>query len=471
MTSLAAAAEAVFAAEREIGLLELCVDGAYPWERIRFDLHARLLEGAGLLDAPTARLPAGWAARARVIARRAFDAARRSPWRAPPAEMLFVGHPRRRRCADGTWWDVYCDPVLPLLGSRAVYAEEPDLTGHREPARTEAPLYLDALWLAGLAGDLCAPVRLPRECESALARADALLREATGAAVDSRRLARTALRRRRGALPLARRLLDRLRPRLVVVVVSYGKETLVEAAREREIPVVELQHGVIHPHHMGYAFPGAKKRAFPDWLLSFGEFWRCAAPYPIPPERVRSVGYPYFDAERAGQRGVRRGEQILFLSQRSIGAPLARLAVELARRQPRPVVFKLHPEEYRDWRTRYPGLAASGVRVIDSDAEPLYRLLAESSAQVGVYSTALYEGLGFGLDTFIAELPGADAMRRLVNAGRARRVADAAALAAALARAPEGQADVDAFFRPDAARRVVAELSRIAAGAPLSAAR
>lgn len=463
MKSVAEVSQAVFRAERELGLLELRVDGAHPWERIRFAVHRAIQQGAGLIDEPHERLPRGWLARAGVVARRAACALRRGPRRARPADYLFVGHPRRKRAADGTWWDLYCDPVLPLLDGRAVYAEEPNTTGHFAPARTPDRRCLDGFWLAAVAADVFVPAGLTAEAGRVLELAGRQLHGETGVPVDVRGMASTALRRRRATLPLYRRLLARLRPRVVVVVVSYGKESLIEAARERGIPVVELQHGVIHRHHLGYAYPGGTKRCFPDWLLAFGDYWRRAAPYPIRAERVVSVGYPYFEAEAARHRGVGRRDQVLFLSQGAIGAPLSRLAVELAALQPSSVAYKLHPAEYRDWRTRYPWLDGSPVRVLDSDDVPLYRHFAESRAQVGVFSTAVYEGLGFGLPTFLAELPGVESMEDLLASGAARRVGGAAELAAQLGCARAAAPDVDAFFRRDAARNVVAELERICA--------
>ncbi len=462
MTDFATVTRAVFDTERELGLLALESRGARPWERIRFEAHRAILVGAGLIDEPQWRLATGVAERARALARRSLDALRRSPWRARPADLLFVGHARRKKSADGTWWDLYCDPVLPKLKRSFVYAEEPDLGGHFTPARTADAYYLDGIWLASVAADRLAPSGLTRECAGALAEAEARLRERTGVSVRLRRMASAALKRRSAALPLYRRLLARLRPKLVVVVVSYGKETLVEAARERGIPVAELQHGVIHGHHLGYAYPSGTKRDFPDWLLTFGDYWRTAAPLPLPRERVVAVGYPYFEAESARHTGVPRRDQVLFLSQGAIGARLSRLAAAVAGRHPWRIVYKLHRAEYADWRARYPWLADGRVQVLDTDDVPLYRLFAESRAQVGVFSTAVYEGLGFGLPTFLAELPGIESMAELLASGSALRVRNAEELVCALGRARSAAPDVERFFRGDATRRLAATLERLA---------
>jgi len=69
---------------------------------------------------------------------------------------------------------------------------------------------------------------------------------------------------------------------------------------------------------------------------------------------------------------------------------------------------------------------------------------------VGVYSTAIYEGLVFGLRTFIAELPGWESMADLIDGGYATKVADAVGLAKSLKSAGEKKIDVDYFFKKGA---------------------
>jgi len=252
-------------------------------------------------------------------------------------------------------------------------------------------------------------------------------------------------------------------------VVSYGNEVPIEACKELSIPTVELQHGVISARHLGYAYghEKARKRLFPDWLFLFGEFWREAAAFPIPPERVRAVGWAYLERRRLEQPRIERKQQVLFLSQKTIGHALSRIAVELAGTPgvEHEVVYKLHPGERLSWRKDYPWLGEAKVRVVDGDEPHLYELLAESSAQVGVYSTALYEGLVFGLDTFVARLPGSDVMTRLVeHSGQTRWVDGVRSLAEALRDPPGFRDETGDYFRPDAVDHFKEAVADVLAG-------
>jgi hypothetical protein len=80
-------------------------------------------------------------------------------------------------------------------------------------------------------------------------------------------------------------------------------------------------------------------------------------------------------------------------------------------------------------QSAYPELALSDIRVELADERALYASQSAAHVQVGVYSTALLEGMAFGLETFLVELPGHEQLAMLSAAGLARTVADADALA------------------------------------------
>jgi hypothetical protein len=98
-------------------------------------------------------------------------------------------------------------------------------------------------------------------------------------------------------------------------------------------------------------------------------------------------------------------KQILFVSQSSIGLQLSKFAAELDEILPGTysVVYKLHPNEDESWEDNYPWLAESDVNVIAEQEPSLYELFSESELQIGVFSTALFEGLAFGLKTLLCK--------------------------------------------------------------------
>ncbi|WP_271969547.1 hypothetical protein [Halorubrum ezzemoulense] len=344
--------------------------------------------------------------------------------------------------------------------------ENPHLLSHHSPAKTKNLRYLEFIHYGGTLQrklGLRSP-SLPDDVVSRLREAEAEIRRRFDIEVDIVSEARDALHVRNTTLPLYERLLDRVDPEVVVLVVSYGKGTFIEACKRKGIPVVELQHGVIYDHHFGYSYPeGETKTTFPDYLLTFGEFWNENARYPIPDDRVIPVGYPYLEERLDAYDDVERSEQLLFISQGTIGRELSRFALEVHEddRIDHEVVYKLHPGEYDRWEEEYPWLAESDVRVIDDSEPPLYRLFAESSAQIGVGSTAVYEGLCFDLETFVFKPNGADVLWPLVEDGAASMIENVDELAGELRSSAGSQFDREWFFKSDSVANMLEELERI----------
>ena len=233
-------------------------------------------------------------------------------------------------------------------------------------------------------------------------------------------------------------LLDRVRPTLIVNVVHYNWPTLAMTlrARLRNIVVAELQHGTVSPEHIAYnVVPSARVRTTPDYFLSFGEFWsQMARGLNLPPSHIPAVGFSWLENRMASAKTPTRGKTLLVLSQRSIGVELSKLAVQAAGLlKPRgwTVTYRLHPGETADWRQRLPWLERAPLQICEGSSD-LYRQFSEAGAQLGVYSTALFEGVAFSLPTLIARLPGADALSPLVEFGGARFVSDAGEICRAL---------------------------------------
>ena len=283
------------------------------------------------------------------------------------------------------------------------------------------------------------------------------------------------LLRRQVQLRRFRSWLQRLRVKCVVTSVHYNLSNLIlaEAAHALGLPVVELQHGTIFPSHAAYNLPVNGSVYSPDYLFAWGDFWeKGLRNYPL--KSVVCTGYPYFDhhlgeCPRVAGDGVRR--RILFVSQGTIGAHLAKVAVFLSERLPPDrfsLRYKLHPSETRTWRSNYPELACGRVEVVEDTARNIYSCFAECDVVIGVYSTSVVEGLAWGLEAFSCRwIPGADGLRAFADAGLLRYVESEQELLSALRDAPAGQrspVDVGRLWVSGAAQNIVRALHEIVSG-------
>lgn len=199
-------------------------------------------------------------------------------------------------------------------------------------------------------------------------------------------------------------------PKVILEVVGDNVDCMIvnELAVLQKIPTIELQHGVTGREHIAYNYPlNVAILQFPQYFFTFSTYWCTEARYPIQADHCRAVGFPYLERNAERFLGIEKDEKkiILFISQKPIGKELSGIAVELNRNIDKEfyrIIYKLHPAEYDEWRTDYPELVQSGIEVIDNFKTELYYLFSISTYQVGGYgSTALFEGLYFGLQTFI----------------------------------------------------------------------
>lgn len=447
--TIQAAHDAFIAHEEEHDLWSLTAYGRPYWHLVRYEVFGWLLRALGLQG----RRHGGFAdkplrERLAIHPRRWPSTVRRSHWRdLRPVDLLVLPHPRHVP-QDGAWVCPYTGPLVAGLPHSRFVVKDLYEGRHQHPIAGDDVRYLEwarrAAELGFLARDAWRGGWLGRADR---ARVDAWVashERAFAVPLDHGRAFAFVRKAVRNAVTLEavyQRLLDRTRPRAVLLAVHYSHRNLVmtSVARRRGIPVVEVQHGVIGSSHLAYNMaPGRRPAAFPDYLATFGDFWRDTTPgLPLPPERARAIGFAWLEHERlraTPDAPDPERETVLFVSQGTVASALADAAVDLARRlDPRRwrIRFKHHPSDLSGWRARYPQLAASSVEVIERPLG-IYDAFAAADAQVGVYSTALYEGLAFGLRTCVLRVPGHEYLLPLVDDGTVALCADASDLAAAL---------------------------------------
>ena len=220
------------------------------------------------------------------------------------------------------------------------------------------------------------------------------------------------------------KLFKKRKPKCIYLLVSYEFIPIIAAAKDLGIKVIEFQHGVITDYHFGYNFSDSIKKIkyLPDKLLTFGDYWGRTKRFPKQME-LEVYGFPYLNQQLERYKDIpKKKKQILFISQGTIGKELAKLALNISRNMPDyHFIFKLHPGEFDRWRSEYTELSTAAkfenFEVIDNNKINLYRFLAESDYQIGVYSTAIFEGLTLGCKTVLFNLPGIEYMKDLINQG------------------------------------------------------
>jgi len=245
-------------------------------------------------------------------------------------------------------------------------------------------------------------------------------------------------------LALSRAVLRNTAAKRIFIVGRNSTPELLGAAAEAGVPSIELQHGVIAKFNPHYHYPGRPRVPYaPDWLLTFGPMWQQEINLPAQ-TRPSVIGFPNFPQSRAASSP----KCLLVLSQWSIGPRLIDAVRSVAKAAADwDIVFRPHPLENA---MAYKKIFSDCPNVRISNDELLEVQFSGASVQLGVYSTALYEGMSAGLRTILLDLPGIEHMDTCLQRGDAvlsHRSEDVASL---LATAPRAK-DVAFYIEPAAA--------------------
>lgn len=268
------------------------------------------------------------------------------------------------------------------------------------------------------------------------------------------------------------KFLDKVNPKLVAEVVPKSVDAMLinEICRGRGIKVVELQHSLLGPIAI---YPdGIYEKQAPQYFLSYSDYWSDYQKYAIPKENVISCGSAFFERQVKQYKkdgNVSGKKKILFISAAAYGNELSRVAVELKRAcgDKFEIIYKLHPNEFSIWKDSYPELIQEEINVVDSKDVSIYEFFNDAYAQVGVFSTALYEALAFDVKTFILDIPFAAEFRdfckegygTLINNGNElyQYLSDETSVAESLSVAEISEK----FWKSDARKNVVEQIERI----------
>ena len=260
-------------------------------------------------------------------------------------------------------------------------------------------------------------------------------------------------------------LLRKMGTKCVVEDEAYAQESQIMtlAAHALNIPVLELQHGIINDLHFAYNYKTANLLSQPDKTLTWGEFWTKDIVNPRKNSFI-PCGYPFFEAMVKNGLKHKNTKSILIVSQGPFSDCMIQIALELnslLADHGYKIIFKLHPSQCLTWREKYPELVKyeNEIEVVDNPQKGIYDCFNEVSFQIGVSSTALIEGLAWGLETFILEHGMYKYMEYLYRNNYAFLVKDAREIAEKIL---SGQkADIPSanlFWTKDAKRNVIAAI-------------
>ena len=348
----------------------------------------------------------------------------KSPLWVKRESVIVLGHPRRK-LEKGLYVDLYTDPFIELFPKKIDFSviERSEGNGHLSPAKTKNLFYADSLYSLANIISKFRKLKFNQNDLLTISHLEKTLYSEFSCVIDIHKRVKKIIQHWLGFYPLMRFFFKLKKPKLLFVVVSHAQEAIIAAAKSLGITTIELQHGSPARGKLNYDYTsGIKKISSPDLFLSFGDYWSSNCKFPLAEDRIISFGNPYLYKKINSYSHIVKEDRLVIISQ---GLPkLAKFAQDISRQFSKKIIveYKPHPRElYGQEPDYFIELRNAGVVISHKHAD-LYEIFARSRWQVGVFSTALYEGLYFGTACFVVNTTGSEHMKRLINFDLARLI-------------------------------------------------
>ena len=225
------------------------------------------------------------------------------------------------------------------------------------------------------------------------------------------------------------KIFTKYRPRKLVIYPHYEEFSfaIIYVAHKLGIKVFELQHGFVSKTHIAYNYKEYHYEYLPDYYLLYGEYWKDIITFPKK-ESMICCGSIETDSLKTNSCKSCKENSIIIISQAPYADVLYPFAVKLknaiySNGYNWKVIYKLHPSEVTTWNSLHPTFKDDDIVF---ETKNVYDVFEECSIQIGVDSTALFEGLAYGLKTYIIDCKYLETsnMEDLCKMGLAKLVGD-----------------------------------------------
>ncbi len=439
--------------EKKYDLFNKKINGIYFWKLIRFTVFRKILEKSNVYNNNENNLSFFNKLKYlfnKIIWHQKHGAIKRKKKK----DILIFESPRKKQ-VDGEYIDIYTNELIKKLENKNYELIEGDYRGQHYNKPSEVRSYNNYFSLIDFLKNRIIGIRINFNEKKLIRKIELELNKSFNIKIDNLEIIiKKSIIDFNYQYKYYNKLFKKREPKLVYLVCSYGQEALIAACNKNNIESIEIQHGTITKYHLGYSFPNNSDIPyFPDQINLFGEYWYESTPFPIDKSNIRISGYPYMQNRIDEFDNINKiNNQVLFISQHTITKKIAQIAYEFAlKNEDYRVVYKLHPAEYKNWDDNYPflykGSKLDNFIIVDSDEKDLYELFLESEYLVGVYSTAVYEGLVLNCKTVLIDLPGIEYMDYLIENDFVKLASDSKELFNIINEAKFTSIEKDYFFK------------------------
>jgi len=413
--------EFIWHIEEKYDLFNLKIQDVYIWEYIRMQIYYKLAATAGILEPPGKKVSI--TDRFKIFFCGFIYTINNNFFTLKKSDLIFFSHPRSV-LVDNEYIDIYSEYLIrEKQTEQRIVDFEADYQGKHIRKRTHKIHRLDWIkQLVYLKYFLVRKKRVLKQHEIDIIQAvENEIFQQYGIKYALVNLLESKLKLFSIYYSIYTKVFKRVKPQSIYIVVAYYYAPIIKAAKDLGIKTIELQHGIITKYHLGYSFPKLEKplHYFPDKIMVWGHSWKKIIDYPIASVNILVDSFRYLEQKKKQYETLRKIKNTyLVLSQTAISENIAKKILDnLDFFREKKIIYKLHPSEYNNWHENKHLKELKKVLNLEiiTNQKELYYLMSTCEYQVGVFSTALYEGVEFNCKTVLLNVQGIEYMEDFKN--------------------------------------------------------
>jgi hypothetical protein len=411
--------EYIWYLEDKYDLLDLEINGIHPWAAFRMDLYSEIGKRCEVFDK---KLVMGLSKRKKILSLFRFlknSFFFNALYSLKEVDVLIFSRPISK-LSNKKSIDIYTHFLVnDFIQNDTSFLEfESPYKGKHIREKHKHKRYLDSIFISRNLKNIFIQIKLSKKTDETLTQLSNELNEEFDGYLDIKKVLISNVKKFIPTYYSYLKILQKTKPKKIYLVISYGRGELIKAAKDLGIEVIELQHGTFSKYHLGYSFPKkVNTQYFPDKFYVWTDYWKSLINLPIQLEKVIISPFQYLEIEKKKYTHIKKEkDSLLILSQGGITESiLSRIIQNITYFQKFNITFKLHPNEYH-MISEYENLIylqkKYNVKVVTNI--DLYKYLAKSEYQAGVFSTSLYEGVEFNCKTILLDVPGIEYMDKFI---------------------------------------------------------
>jgi hypothetical protein len=414
--------------EKKYNLLDLKIDNVFVWQASRSVIYLSLLDSLLPNNSISGKIKTSLL---RFLKRNFRNVILKNPFLDFEKSDTLIFRSSRKYSIDEECFDIYTKYLCDDLGSKGVKYKEYDGSGLDSiyKDKEDTAKQLGFIYLMSKIKSKFINVKFETVDLKMILEIENEIKRVLGVSLNIRHVFEKEIIKFKSQYPLYKLLFKIKQAKHVYLINSANKTALIKAAKDCNVLVSELQHGLISKEGLIANYPFTKEDSldyFPNNFYIWDNLNMYTSKLPLSEKNIFKFPNKHLEYLVQKNKNIKRvNNQILVVSQPYNSKEILNyISTNLSDLKEWKIIYKIHPaENFNHFMiTMKPLLLKFDNLILVNKDVSIYDLFSESRYVIGNFSTSVFEAPLFGCKVLLLDLPGVEMSEPLIVAGKSSLV-------------------------------------------------